>query len=525
VGKFTGQLGSTPKTGKSPIKSTNTITTNHGGALAYARDAKSDLFLLGVMNFVGEDTFYESAKDRDARFEKLVHTVTKQDADWVARFIPWLRNEANMRSASIVAAVEYGRAGGENRRAVVASAISRADEPAEVLAYWIGRYGRPIPSWLKRGVNDAMDRTWSEYSVAKYDGNSRTFRMGDVVNLTHPKPSDPSKAALYKYVQDTRFGTEPTLDGLPLLAARRRVNAGEVTRDQLLADTDLMRTAGMTWEALGGLGAMDAKAWEAVIPQMGYMALLRNLRNFEQAGISAEATQRVVARLSDPEQVAKSRQLPFRFWSAYKNTNGLQWAYALEQALGHSLKNVPAFTGSTLILTDTSASMRSSMTAKGTVTPLVAAGIFASALALKGEKVDFYGFADGVEKIDVKKGGSVLKAVAHLESRVGRVGHGTNIPGAFSKWNGHDRVVIISDMQTLAGFERTRTAWGYGGGRPTDARACGIPKHVPVFGFNLGGYGSTQIGTDNQFELGGLTDHTFKMMPMLERYKSTDWPF
>jgi hypothetical protein len=528
VGKFTGQLGSTPKTGKSPIKSTNTITTNHGGALAYASDAKSDLFLLGVMNFVGEDTFYESAKDRDARFEKLVHQVTREDADWVARFIPWLRNEANMRSASIVAAVEYGRAGGENRRAVVASAISRADEPAEVLAYWIGRYGRPIPSWLKRGVNDAMDRTWSEYSVAKYDGNSRTFRMGDVVNLTHPKPSDPSKAALYKYVQDTRFGTEPSLEGLPLLAARRRVNAGEVTRDQLLADTDLMRTAGMTWEALGGLGAMDAKAWEAVIPQMGYMALLRNLRNFEQAGISSASTEFVINKLKDPEQVAKSRQLPFRFWSAYKNTNGLQWAYALEQALDHSLKNLPTLGGRTLLLVDTSDSMnRATFSEKSTMVAAEAAAIFGAALALKGEQVDWYGFANSPFKHEVRKGSSILTAVREFRARSGETGHGTNIPGAFSKWNGHDRVVIISDMQTLAGFEKKRSGYGYYGygDAPTDARACGIPKHVPVFGFNLGGYGSTQIGTDNQFELGGLTDHTFKMMPMLERYKSTDWPF
>ena len=31
---------------------------------------------------------------------------------------------------------------------------------------------------------------------------------------------------------------------------------------------------------------MDAEAWEAVIPSMGVMALVRNLRNFDQAGIA-----------------------------------------------------------------------------------------------------------------------------------------------------------------------------------------------------------------------------------------------
>jgi len=40
------------------------------------RDAESELFLLAVTNMVGEDTFYERADARDARFVELVHAVT-----------------------------------------------------------------------------------------------------------------------------------------------------------------------------------------------------------------------------------------------------------------------------------------------------------------------------------------------------------------------------------------------------------------------------------------------------------------
>ena len=40
------------------------------------RDAESELFLLAVTNMAGEDTFYERAAKRDARFVELVHTVT-----------------------------------------------------------------------------------------------------------------------------------------------------------------------------------------------------------------------------------------------------------------------------------------------------------------------------------------------------------------------------------------------------------------------------------------------------------------
>lgn len=521
--KFASQAAKTNARGRSPIRSTDTVTTNHGGATAYTRDAKSDLFLLGVSNFVSEDTFYESANARDKRFLELVHTVTREDPEWVERFVPWLRNEANMRSASVVAAVEYARAGGPNPSKVIDSACSRADEPAEVLAYWISKYGKPIPSSVKRGAAKAARRLYNQYSFLKYDSNSRTFRFADVIQLAHVKPQDDVQSALFKAALDARYSSPLNTELLPMVAAAGRINRGEVSRDELLRSPDLLKQAGMTWEQLSGLGAMDKAAWEAVIPNMGYMALLRNLRNFEQAGISDKMTQFVVNKLGDPDEVARSRQLPFRFWSAYKNAQGMQWGPALEKALGYSLQNLPAFGGNTLVLVDTSASMTSmGYTRKSTVTPAQAAAIFGAALALKGENVDFRGFANGVFKHDISKGGSVLRAVDAFLRRIGEVGHGTNVAGALQTWYGHDRVVLISDMQTLAGFGNSGYGYGY---HVQDARAVGIPRKVPVYGFNLNGYSNTQIGTDNQYEFGGLTDHTFKMIPLLERGAKADWPF
>ena len=74
---------------------------------------------------------------------------------------------------------------------------------------------------------------------------------------------------------------------------------------------------------------------------MGYMALLRNLRNFDQAGVSDAVAAQVAARLADPAQVARSRQLPMRFLSAYRARPSLRWAYPLEQALGLASATFP----------------------------------------------------------------------------------------------------------------------------------------------------------------------------------------
>ena len=186
------------------VSTTGARISTHEGGLGYERDAKSELFLLAVSNFVSEGTFYESAFDRDDRFGRLVAKVTAEDPDWVRRMIPWLRNEAQMRSASLVAAAEYVKAGGELGRQVVSAALQRADEPAEMLAYWHQRHGRRVPKPVKRGVADAVVRLYNERAALKYDGHAKAWRMADVIELVHPEPKDAKQSALFKYLLDKR---------------------------------------------------------------------------------------------------------------------------------------------------------------------------------------------------------------------------------------------------------------------------------------------------------------------------------
>lgn len=171
MAKF-NQTGARP-TGVGVITSETTPSGNtYNGAPGYERDDKSALFLLAVSNMVGEPTFYETTNGRDRRFSDLVAKVAVADGDWFVRFIGWLRDGANMRSASLVAAAEgvkarlaAGVAGGN--RQIVAGALKRPDEPGEMLAYWTTHYGRAIPKPIKRGVNDALGRLYNERALLK----------------------------------------------------------------------------------------------------------------------------------------------------------------------------------------------------------------------------------------------------------------------------------------------------------------------------------------------------------------------
>lgn len=521
----------------SAIQTTTTMpnTVTHEGGPGFTRDVKSELFQLAVVNMVGEKTFYEDASTRDTRYAELVRAATLLDADWTARLLKWLRTTANMRSAALVGAAEYTRARLEaglagTSRQVVASVLQRADEPGELLAYWTTRYGKKIPKPIKRGVADAAVRMYSEYNLLKYDTSSHAWRFADVIELTHPTPDFEWQHALFTHALDRRHGresSEAVMSLLPTVLRNQRVRARVAEGDYAyLLEPQVLRDSGMTWEdalSLAGSNVSKARLWEAMIPSMGYMALLRNLRNFDEAGISPAAVNRVVSRLIDPEQVAKSRQFPYRFLSAYVAAPSDVWKHPLNVALEYSMRNIPELPGRTLVLVDTSGSMTGmGLSARSTVTPLMAAALLGVALthrntAPRGEgTVDLHGFASGEFRHEIQRGVSVLHEVQRFVARAGEVGHGTDMWGALRRtYAGHDRVFLITDMQTVS--DR------YHGSEPGKI----LPAHVPLYGFNLGGYkpAAYATGSANRHEFGGLNDATLRAIPLLESGSDTGWPF
>ncbi len=210
-----------------PIHTRHVRTPTHEGGAAYARDAESDLFLLAATNMVGEDTFYERADVRDARFVALVRQVTTTNPAFVAGLAPYLRATMLMRSAAIVMAAEYVAAGGVNGRQVVAGALQRADEPAEMLGNWLTTHGRNVPMPVKRGIADAAQRLYNERAALRYDGLSRQIRMADVIELTHPSPRDERQSTLFRWLLDRRHHDDARADAaaLPMLAAAAELDA------------------------------------------------------------------------------------------------------------------------------------------------------------------------------------------------------------------------------------------------------------------------------------------------------------
>lgn len=456
-----------------------------------------------------------------------MRTLAVEDPRWTAGLLGWLRTGAHMRTAPIAGVVAFvharlaaGADGGDSyNRRVVDAVLQRADEPGELLAHWTAVHGRAVPKPVKRGVADAVRRLYGARSLLKYDTESRKFRFGDVLALVHasPDPAKPWQGDLFRHALDRRRrpGTAEVPDTLPLLAAHRELTGLPVAERRAAVTAagaaERLAAAGMTWEALAGWlqGPMDAVAWEAVIPSMGPMALLRNLRNFDEAGVGDEVAASVAARIADPVAVAASRQFPFRYLAASRHAPSQRWAPALERALGHSLANVPALPGRTLILVDRSGSMWDALSERSVLNRADAAALFGTAVAMRCEQADLVQFGTSHHRVEFARDEPVLTVMKRF-----RMLGGTDTARAVrAHYDGHDRVLIVTDEQAADSPRR-------GVGDP-------VPAGVPLYTWNLAGYryGHAPAEGPHRHVFGGLSDAAFRMVPLVERGAAGAWPW
>ena len=191
---------------------------------------------------------------------------------------------------------------------------------------------------------------------------NKSVKLRDALFLTHPKPIDKSMKGLFDKIATETLEVPYTWE----VELTRAGQAGRAKKD--------------VWEELIDSG------------KIGFMALLRNVRNFLQEGVSKAHIIKVCNIIADPEQVYKSKQMPFRFLSAYRslmsqqayrcgryetwelapeletNPNTGRVLVALEEAVRYSVRNMPVFNGEDVLLaTDVSGSMFTPITERSTI--------------------------------------------------------------------------------------------------------------------------------------------------------------
>ena len=489
-----------PQTIKEQLVSHTDVMENYEGALAFKLDALTDLYIRSASTLVGEPKYYESAKDADSELLKSIHKVIETDPEFVLQLAVYCREKLYLRSVPMMLVAEFAnsKAVGKvpNARKYVTRVIQRADELTELVSYQfarnkvVPRTKVKLPMMLKYGISDAFSK-FDEYQFSKYNREG-VVKLRDVLFLTHPK-SDPERQMLYDKI------TQDTLE---------------------MAETwEVMRSTGkMTWhDVVNNIFHKDGKIFN-------YMAQLRNLRNCLQDNTVTNNDILLLCKmLSDKNAVLHSKQFPFRFLSAYREAQKVvhpltpQVVDALEMAIQYSIENVPKLEGTTLIASDVSGSMESSISKNSSI-ERYDIGLVLSMMAHRFCAVSMTGiFGDTWEVVPLAKYSTgILANTMKLRSMEGKVGYSTNgykvIEYLLEKDMKVDRIMIFTDCQMWdsSGYDKTFAE--------TFIKYQRRYPNVKLYCFDLSGYGNIMIpqNTKNVCLIGGWSDKVFDFVKAFE---------
>lgn len=498
------------------------VHLNHEGDIAFVMSSQMELYTT-VLTTALEDNTYEKQEER---FERIVGLVGQCDPLFVAKLAIYARTRMNLRSVPLLLVCALARTtnGSDLVSRVIERVVLRADEIAELLACYamfnerreakqLGRLSKQV----QKGLSAAFNR-FDEYQFAKYD-RPGAVKLRDALFLVHPKAKDTAQQTLFDKIATQNLEVPSTWE-VKISSVGQRPFASDAGREAAMKE-----------------------AWESLIDQgdLGYMALLRNVRNIVRANVSDDRIDRICVVLSDPERVRNSKQLPFRFLSAYRELQAMlpdpdtmlgqfgRWLLgkndpvakitrALEKAVIESAASIKGFSADTrvLIACDVSGSMWTPVSAKSSVRNYDVGLMLGMLLYARCGRAEIGMFGDIWKIISVPKQ-NILENVLLFDKREGEVGYSTNgylvIHDLLQRNVVMDKVMLFTDCQlwnSNNNGNHIESLW-------KQYRYQCAPN-AKLYLFDLAGYGQAplQLRSDGVHLIAGWSDKIFDVLAAID---------
>jgi hypothetical protein len=346
-----------------------------------------------------EDEFYEDGETISARITALAGTLPPEA---VAKLAIEARSEMNLRHAPLLLLTVLAKTGAKKEKLVantVAEVIQRADELTELVAVYWRNGRRPLSAQLKKGLARAFAK-FDAYQLAKYD-RPGPIRLRDVLFLVHAKPKAAEQADAWRKLADKELDSPDT------------------------------------WEVALSGGADKRKTFERLLKEkkLGYLALLRNLRNMAEAGVDEKLVRKALK-----DRKGAKRVLPFRFVAAARAAP--MYDRDIDKALLAAIGEQATLDGRTIVLVDVSGSMDSPLSRRSDLRRLDAAAALAS--VINGD-VRVFTFSNEVKEVPARRGLAGIDAIVRSQPHMA-----TYLGKAVAHVNGqeHDRLIVITDEQS-----------------------------------------------------------------------------
>ena len=479
-------------------KGVNT-TVNYEGEVAYKLTPKMELYTL-VCTASLQKKFYTDEDKCIERLKKLLHKVP---VPFAAKLAIYAREQMYLRSIPLVIAVELLKLERSKlTEDLVERVIQRADEIPEILSYFQLANERggtkklnKLPNALKKGVARAFYK-FDAYQFAKYNRDTEV-KLRDAMFLCHPKPIK-EKEELFKQIAD---------DKLPI----------PYTWETELSKED---------------GRSKKEKWESLIAskKVGYMAQLRNLRNLLEENV--DNIQVVLDNLADPINVVRSKQLPFRFFSAYKAVADVgafkssSVIEALEAAIQCSVVNIKGFDTNTnvLIACDMSDSMTCALSPKSSIKYYDIGLTLGMLLQNRCKSVITGIFGEDWKVVQLPRT-NILANTHKLSNMEGEVGYSTNGYKAIRYLIKNkliaDKVFVFTDCQLWDSVQ----SFGFNYELQTHTiknewiKYKKIAPNAKLYIFDMAGYGNTPIdlSTKDVYMIAGWSEKVFNVLDAIEK--------
>lgn len=442
------------KRGTASVTRDKKTTLNHHGSVVHQLDSLETLFSKVLGSLFGESTYYEK-RTAEKDYEdlcKIIEKVDDEDIEYVLK-IARLGREYNMIQyplSVLTACMNDDRfkgqsfvdeATGRNKlQSYSQYIIRRGKDILDILATQMNVYGfqttgrgknlhrqTPIPMQMRKVLKGKIE-SFNEYQLSKALGESKQVSMSDAIKLLHPDPTNSRvRKNFYKDIIEGKVKMGDDSKQVQSEIAKVNNKNSKTTKKDVVKSIDTSTV----------------------------MAIVKNLVALDRAGVLAdkEAVDSIVAKLTDKKEVQKSRLLPFRFYSAYKEVSSLRSSEgkrrvldALVEALDLSIDNLQDIVGYSAIFIDLSGSMNHSISSMSSVTAREVACILGAICAKKGI-ADVYVFADRCELVEVSKKSTVMDIADKLINT--HVGGCTNLDTALRKIEAsgtkYTNLIILSD--------------------------------------------------------------------------------
>ena len=471
------RMNSTKSQSRTPTPDTKT-KRNHEGAVVHDLSALESLFSKVLGSFFGESTYYDK-RNAEKDFVELVELINKvpyEDREYVLK-IALLGREHNMIQYPLAVLTacfnderfkgeDFLDSNGRNKLQYYSDRIiRRGRDIVDVMSTQISAYGfdrvpvtqrkkvvgykrdLPLPMQLRKALKYKLE-TFNEYQLSKALSESREVSLADCIKLLRPNEK----------VAEVPMGFfSAVIEG--------RVQMGAETKQ---VQSELAKSRNKNSDS-------TIKDVKQSIDTSSVMAIVKNLVALHRAGVfdDKDVVNGIVKKLTDKKQIQKSRLLPFRFYSAWKEVNKLPTSYgvravsdAIITALDLSIVNMPKIEGYNAILIDRSGSMSYPVSSMSTVNADDIALIL-GAICFKQGIGEIYVFGNHCQKVTgLSSRSTVIDLVNHLK-RV-NVGGGTNLDIALqyicadARKTPYDNLIMLSDNDCYSSVGTSFRMCGWG---------------------------------------------------------------